>query len=249
VRDRITEWGKRQAVEASTLGSTMLRERFLSVAASTPFLVPGALSKKLQLDRLVRFAKEFDQTPPSLLWSPTVRFEDRAAYEAWAGEMYGAAGGIIITDLYGVTDDVTPPIFSVVPAPPRATYNPMSVVWTLADPGTTVTIEQSIGVDLQDYYRRTLPQALDAKFNGMRPLAQPLYLAQGVPIANFALIVNVKVVEKTCGDCFVDEQNPVLGIVSFYLSASRWLSIFPDYVDVLKRRLESVYCALKRTLA
>ncbi|KAJ1448015.1 hypothetical protein M885DRAFT_168255 [Pelagophyceae sp. CCMP2097] len=233
-RERITEWGKRQAVEASTLGSVMVRERSLSVSPSTPFLVPGVLSNELQIDRLLRSAKEFEQTPASVLWSPTVRLEDRAAYEAWAGETYGAARPINITDLTGEIKDAT---FSVVAAAPRATYNPLSVVWTVADPGTTLTIEQAIGLDLQEYYRRNMPPAPEARFDDMRPLAQPLYFPEGNPLPDFAMVVLVKVVDETCqrgGDCFADDQAPVIGYVSFYLTVARWAFIFPANVKVIE---------------
>ncbi|KAJ1452287.1 hypothetical protein M885DRAFT_620098 [Pelagophyceae sp. CCMP2097] len=243
VRDRITEWGKRQAVEAATLGSMMARERSLSISPSTPFLVPGLVSKRLQRDRLMHLAKEFQEMPPTVMWFTTLPFEDRVAFEQYAGKLYGAPGGINVTDLSGGNvdnfDDITP-TYTPITAPARASYNPLAALWTVADPLTEAAIQRFIGVDMQEYYRRTLPPALEGRFEDMRPLAHPLYFG-GVAMQDYVIVVLVKVVSQMCLDGFDGDgcdyhdgeyQPPISGYASFSLHADRWASIFPDNVGV-----------------
>ncbi|KAJ1454489.1 hypothetical protein M885DRAFT_521764 [Pelagophyceae sp. CCMP2097] len=234
-RDVITDWGKRLAVEASTLGQMMVRERYLAAAPRVPFLVPGSLSRALQLDRLELMAEEFDQLPPTVVWYPTVKLEDREAYEAYAGNFFGLARPINITDEGTGPSQFTS--FIKVRAPTRPDYNPLTDVWTVGDPAGGAAVVALVGVDAQERYRRTLPLKLQKRFLEERKLvAHPLYLAAGGYLRNFAFVVRVPLFDEDCEfddpDCFVDGKAPPLGYVSFSLEASRWVSIFPANMRV-----------------
>ncbi|KAJ1461480.1 hypothetical protein M885DRAFT_611754 [Pelagophyceae sp. CCMP2097] len=236
VRDRITNWGKRRAVEASTLCKLMLIERNLGVSPNTPFLVPGSLARALQVERLELLAEEFQEVPPAVVWYPTVRLEDRAAYEAYAGEVYGMPGPMNITDADS-SDDLTlgVPLFGAVTAPLRPTYNPFTFIWAAALPDAIFTVRSGagfrfldlVGVDVQERYRRTLPSVLKRRFFDERSLvAHPWYLPSGAPLVDFLLTLRVPCVDP--GNAY----DPVLGYVSFSLHASSWSSTFPDNVRV-----------------
>ncbi|KAJ1455677.1 hypothetical protein M885DRAFT_616938 [Pelagophyceae sp. CCMP2097] len=231
VRDSITEWGKRLSVEASTFGWLMLRERDMGISPKTPFLVPGPLASALQFERLARMADEFAQTPPIMIWYPTVRFEDRAAYEAYASELYGMH--VNVTDSNPGTSDETDPLryFSnLTAAPPRPFYDPITFVWTVGDPVAASLIRHRVGFDVREWLRCVLPPAVHFRFFDERRLvAHPLYLANGKPLVDYALNVRVPIFDEACGaGC----DAKVLGSVSFSLRVDSWESIFPAHLGV-----------------
>ncbi|KAJ1448003.1 hypothetical protein M885DRAFT_540671 [Pelagophyceae sp. CCMP2097] len=239
VRDAVSDWGKRITIEASTFGSLMVRERDLFIGPRTPFLVPGALSNAQQIERLKLMAKEFKQKPPYVGWCPTVRFEDRAVYEAYAGEVYGTAGPINITDYQTYNKSLiesftTAPALKSVPAPPRPTYNPFTFMWTVADL-ESYPLKDLIGLDSQEQYRRMLSGALAVRFfDGRSLVAHPWYRSSGEPIVDFIITIQVPFVDKYCaydGGCD-DEEKPVLGYVSFTVLANQWDNTFPSNVKV-----------------
>ncbi|KAJ1453462.1 hypothetical protein M885DRAFT_279697 [Pelagophyceae sp. CCMP2097] len=238
-RDVVTGWGKRLAVEAETFGSLVVRERALSLVPKTPFYVPGPLSSAQQIERLVFMAEEFDQRPPTVIWYPTVRLEDRAAYEAYAGEAYGMAGPINITDdgaetiATAVAESSVIPVLAPSPAPPRETYNPFLFMWT--DQGAALAselVQQLVGVDVQETRRRTLPAALQARIEDQKLIAHLYYQPSGDYLPDFILTVQIPVVGK---EGFFDEElPPVLGYVSFTLHVDQWSFIFPEHVKVIE---------------
>ncbi|KAJ1448057.1 hypothetical protein M885DRAFT_540464, partial [Pelagophyceae sp. CCMP2097] len=234
VRDKITDWGKRLAVEASTSGWLMVRERDLAVGPKMPFLVPGVLSAALQVERLERMAEQFEKVPPTVVWYPTVRLEDRAAYEAYASNVSGAP--ILIMDQRGwqTSESETGTVASPVPAPPRDSYNPATFVWSSADPIAEAVVKRQIGFDLQKWFRQILPPALFQRFFGeSRLIAHPWYLPSGEPLANFAITVRVPFVDDCQGGkCFFEDGDSVLGVFSFTLRLERWATVFPLNVNV-----------------
>ncbi|KAJ1454940.1 hypothetical protein M885DRAFT_617517 [Pelagophyceae sp. CCMP2097] len=234
VRDRVSEWGKRLSVEASTFFFLMARERDVS-EPKTPFLAPGVLTSAVRVERLVRMAKEFQEEPPIVVWHPTVRLEDRAAYEAYAGELSGG-GPVDITDMTDASS-LTPSHKTAVPAAERETYNPLTLHWAVAESGGDelgMDAQQLVGMDAQERYRQTLPAVLAAKFfDDGRLIAHAPYLSNRETVSDFSLSVLVPYVDEAClngGECFYDAQTPVLGYVSFTLRADKWL--FPENVQV-----------------
>ncbi|KAJ1456085.1 hypothetical protein M885DRAFT_518555 [Pelagophyceae sp. CCMP2097] len=211
--DVISEWGKRLAVEASTLGWLMVRER--SVAETVmPFLVPGMLSRALQLERLKRMAREFDQTPPLVVWYPTVLDADRAVYEAYAADQYNKTAPLVITDESEANAMPSLRVFNAVPAPRRPSYNPVTFVWTTGDVGDAVRtdlVDQILGTDARWRYENTFPKALQQRFFEERSLvAFPAYLANGEPYADFTLTVIIPVYDERCyvhGKCATDPRT------------------------------------------
>jgi len=250
VRDTISDWGKRLAIEAATLASMILHERNASdTGPKTPFLVPGRLANELQQERLERMADEFQQTPPAVVWYPTVRLEDRAAYEAYATGVYGAAvsnAAVYDGGAYGaggritITDERTQNAFqyaevsaaNLVLAPPRPTYNPSTCIWRSAgaEEASRDPLEVFLGLDSQERFRRVLPSALETKFLDDKELvAHPFYLSDGEALADYGIAVLVPVLDEACyegGGCFYDDDI-VLAYVSFSLRVERWASIFP----------------------
>ncbi|KAJ1449463.1 hypothetical protein M885DRAFT_572656 [Pelagophyceae sp. CCMP2097] len=243
VRTTVQDWGKRLAVEAYTFGSLMLHEQLTSASHHSHFLLPGPLTSELQVERIARMAKEFDQVPPTLLWCPTVRAADRGEYEAFAGKEYNAPGPIGITDENADGATKAWPFFTLLPAPPRETYNPITYVWAVADPSSDAKFESLIGLDSQENYQRTLPAELKQRFfEDRKHVAHPAYRQNGVPVEDVSLVVIFPLVEEHCnkaGHCDADSDNPddshhpVLGNLIFSLNVNRWASIFPANVKVI----------------
>ncbi|KAJ1445819.1 hypothetical protein M885DRAFT_578586 [Pelagophyceae sp. CCMP2097] len=220
--DAATRWGKWLAAEAYALGAAMTLERRLGLAPMTPFLLPGLASTRFQLEKMVHVPALYgganSHMTPSIVWNPTVLDADREAYEAFMSRKNGFPVNISNVD-YVVSQGRE--IATKTPAPHAESYHPASAMWSvLGDATADAEVRaQHVGTDLP----LVRPGRETTELLVHRRLVAHAPFTTSDAVADALLMVEV----PFCGlgGC---EDNALVGVFTFMLSADNWSALFPD---------------------
>jgi len=229
--DAVTTWGKWIAGEAYALGVAMLMEKKLGLGPLTPFLLPGPLSAQMQLEKMTHvpalYGDANSHMTPSIVWNPTVLDVDREAYEAFMSAQLGFQVNITHVD-YVVSQGRE--IATKTPAPRAESYHPMSYGWSVLDDAVAdASVQvQRVGTDV--------PLAFEGASEAqeiMNKILVERQLVAHTPYIDFTSIADdlflVEIPFCGLGGC---EDNALVGVFTFVLSADNWSALFPDNFEV-----------------
>ena len=241
MRDDTTDCAFTLAVRALAIGSTMSS---VQSSRGLPFLMPDAnvyasirtgvsLSEKL-------YGTANSASNPKIFWYPTVAHADRETWESVMTSQYGfnvSVSDFVSSESHetGLSNTPMTALNSAraVPAPERASYNPLSAIWSTSGTGEPVPAAFAravLGRDELENSRATLPSIFASRLLEDRKItARSPYDVSGNPLVNAGLVVTI----PYCGVVGCDDDAAqVLGLVVYGITSQFWGALFPDHVEI-----------------